>query len=135
MLVEADRLHIPQTTTQTARVEVFAERLVNQLGIQPALNGRDYLAYGIVLCIHTPLLRCLLTKELYPRLARHFGTSAQCVERSIRHAIAQAWTDGGIMHWRHIFASFRAFTPGIKPTTGKLIAMAVLLYHAENPET
>jgi len=72
----------------------------------------------------------LLTKELYPKIGRRYTTSSQCVERSIRHAISEAWSSLGTntSRWCNIFEPFGAFRENVKPPAGELIAMLAILY-------
>jgi len=122
---------VPPASPRKGQIESFAEGIVNKLGIPPNLHGYDYLMQAVALCIRAPGVHRCLTKELYPLLAQHFKTSAHCVERSIRHAIAQAWDDGTSVYWREVFADFHSYDPAVKPTAGKLIAMAAMLYCME----
>ena len=124
-------MHKTLAAEELARLEHFAEELANRLGVQPHLCGRDYLVYAITLCACAPELGHCLTKELYPQLAVRFGTTTQCVERSLRNAIAHAWTDAEV-HWRAAFSSFRSFNPCVRPTAGQAIVMAATMFRMEN---
>ncbi len=46
--------------------------------------------------IEKPELIGGITKELYPAIARRFGTTSSKVERAIRHAIEVAWSRGRV---------------------------------------
>jgi len=118
------------TNDEDRKALAFAEQMVNRLGIRPTFNGRKYLVHAVLYGIKDPAVLDVLTKELYPKVARQHATSAQCVERSIRHAIAQAWgSPNGIADsWCEIFAPFGAFSPDMRPTTGEVITMLTMLY-------
>ena len=64
----------------------------------------------------------MLIKELYPGIARRFGTSASKVERAIRHAIEVAWSRGRIDTLNRAFGC-KVATREDKPTNGEFIAM------------
>jgi len=114
-------------------VALFAERMLNTLGIQPTLRGRRYLAYAIVLCITDTSLLELLTKDLYPRVGRQFQTNAKCVERSMRHAIQQVWVTrpAATEHWKQVFNQFNFFVADKPPTIKDLLTMLVMIYPEE----
>ena len=67
---------------------------LSQFSIPPNLNGRSYAESAIrrTLADHAALHG--ITKILYPDVAREFGTTAICVERSIRSAIIRGWERG-----------------------------------------
>jgi len=58
------------------------------------LNGYRYLCAGLEMVLQDR--NCLqgVTKALYRDLARQFRTTAECVERSMRAAIAEGWQRG-----------------------------------------
>ncbi|MDO5328263.1 MAG: sporulation transcription factor Spo0A, partial [Clostridia bacterium] len=62
------------------------------MGIPAHIKGYQYLREAIKLVIETPAMIGGITKELYPAIARRFGTSSSKVERAIRHAIEVAWS-------------------------------------------
>ena len=63
-----------------------------------------------------------ITKDLYPTVAKHFGTSSSKVERAIRHAIDVAWNRGQMENINMLFGS-RLYIKHDKPTHGEFIAM------------
>ncbi len=62
-----------------------------------------------------------VTKELYPRVAEMFDTTAARVERAIRHAIEIAWTRGNIKLLNTLFGYTVSSEKG-KPTNSAFIA-------------
>ena len=72
--------------------------------------------------IDNPDLMGRITKELYPGIARRFGTTSSKVERAIRHAIEVAWSRGRIDTLNKAFGC-RVATKEDKPTNGEFIAM------------
>ena len=63
-----------------------------------------------------------ITKELYPGIARKFGTSASKVERAMRHAIEVAWTRGRLDTVNQMYG-YKVFAKDDKPTNGEFIAL------------
>lgn len=53
--------------------------------------GTFQTAYAIYLFRHQPEKMMLATKQLYPAVAEHYGTSWKTVERNIRYTIARIW--------------------------------------------
>lgn len=73
------------------------EKYLMHIGVAPHLKGFRLLARATEIYQDDPYM--LITKELYPRLAEEFGTTASRVERAIRHEIDHAvdcCADGGI---------------------------------------
>ena len=63
-----------------------------------------------------------ITKELYPGIARKFGTTSSKVERAIRHAIEVAWNRGRIDALDEAFGK-NVCSLADKPTNGEFIAL------------
>jgi two-component system response regulator (stage 0 sporulation protein A) len=60
-------------------------------GVLPHLDGFRYLRDGLLAILADRSLLRGVTKILYRDVARRFGTTAECVERSCRSAIERAW--------------------------------------------
>jgi two-component system response regulator (stage 0 sporulation protein A) len=117
---------LPAAHTPTpVHVQSLDERLGSlflTIGIPAHIKGYQYLRHGIKLVIEQPDMINRITKELYPSIAKHFGTSASKVERAIRHAIEVAWNRGRVDTLNRAFGC-RVCTPEDKPTNGEFIAM------------
>ena len=72
--------------------------------------------------IEHPYIINSVTKELYPRIAKKFSTTASKVERAIRHAIEVAWNRGRIDAITAIFGA-RIYLGNEKPTNSEFIAL------------
>jgi len=92
------------------------------IGIPAHIKGYQYLREAVKMVIETPDVINRITKELYPGVARRFGTSASKVERAIRHAIEVAWSRGRIDSLNKAFGC-RVAVKEDKPTNGEFIAM------------
>ena len=92
------------------------------IGIPAHIKGYQFLREAVKMVIENPEMINRITKELYPGIARHFGTSASKVERAIRHAIEVAWSRGRIESLNKAFGCKVAVKED-KPTNGEFIAM------------
>ena len=91
-------------------------------GIPAHIKGYHYLREGIRMVYYSPQMINRITKELYPGIAKRFGTSASKVERAIRHAIEVAWTRGKIENLNALFV-LNVYGKNDKPTNGEFIAL------------
>lgn len=89
------------------------------IGIPEHIKGYHYLyeAVRIVARSHNSVNR--ITKELYPMIAKSFGTRPSCVERAIRYAIHIAWTEGQMSHVLYDYT----YNNRKKPSNGKIISL------------
>ena len=92
------------------------------IGIPAHIKGYQFLRQAVKMVITQPDIINRITKELYPGIAKYFGTSASKVERAIRHAIEVAWNRGRIETLNTAFGC-KVCTPEDKPTNGEFIAM------------
>lgn len=65
--------------------------LLHQLGVSANYKGFFHAAHAVTLCMQQQERLLLVTKWLYPDVARHYGTNWKAVERNIRTASAIAW--------------------------------------------
>lgn len=68
-----------------------AYELLRRLGVTANYKGFSYTAYAAALCAERPDLLQMVTKDLYPAVARQYRTTWQAVERNIRTVIEVAW--------------------------------------------
>lgn len=68
-----------------------AGNLLRSLGITANYKGFPYTAYAAALCAERPELLLMVTKDLYPQVARQYSTTWQAVERDIRTVAGVAW--------------------------------------------
>ncbi|MEG1777214.1 MAG: sporulation transcription factor Spo0A [Clostridia bacterium] len=114
-----------RTAVAPAKVVSLDERLSSlflTIGIPAHIKGYHFLREGVKMVVDNPDVINRITKELYPGIAKHFGTSASKVERAIRHAIEVAWNRGRIETLNNMFGC-KVCTPEDKPTNGEFIAM------------
>ena len=127
-LCDGARSAAPRATSATPapqRAQTIDERLSSlflTIGIPAHIKGYQFLRQGVKMVVEQPEMINRITTELYPGIAKHFGTSASKVERAIRHAIEVAWNRGRIETLNSVFGC-KVCTPEDKPTNGEFIAM------------
>lgn len=67
--------------------------LLHRLGVTPNYTGFFHVAYAVLLCAQQPDRLLLVTKWLYPEVAKRYGTNWKAVERNIRTVSAVIWRE------------------------------------------
>ncbi|NLG70362.1 MAG: sporulation transcription factor Spo0A [Firmicutes bacterium] len=81
--------------TQGQDAEAAITGLLHQVGVPAHFKGYIYLRDAVLMVVReNRMLGGSLTKEIYPRLADKYGTTAGGVEAAIRNAIMAAWEHG-----------------------------------------
>jgi two-component system response regulator (stage 0 sporulation protein A) len=68
------------------------DRALSDLGIPDHLLGYAYLQAAIDLAVRQPEAAYAVTGCVYPAVAMRYSTTAQLVERAIRHAVERGWS-------------------------------------------
>ena len=121
----ADALNMRMHQESSAGADNLEERIANlflTVGIPAHIKGYQFLREAVKMVIDNPDLMGRITKELYPGIARHFGTTSSKVERAIRHAIEVAWNRGRIEALDEAFGR-NVCSLDDKPTNGEFIAL------------
>ena len=118
-IVTADPVPFP---TASRSIDDRLSNIFLSLGIPAHIKGYQFLREAVKLVLENPDSINRITKELYPTIARRFGTSASKVERAIRHAIEVGWSRGRVESLNRAFGC-RVATPEDKPTNGEFIAL------------
>ena len=103
-------------------IETMVTGIIHEIGVPAHIKGYQYLREAIRLVIENPGMIGGITKELYPAIARRFGTTSSKVERAIRHAIEVAWDRGDLDTLQRFFGYTVSNTKG-KPTNSEFIAL------------
>lgn len=103
-------------------LNVKLSTMLMSVGIPANAQGYQYLRSAIILAFQHPDYMKLITKQLYPIVAKQFNTTSSRVERSIRHAIEIAWNRGKINKINNVIG-IELFGKYEKPTNGELIAL------------
>lgn len=67
--------------------------LLYRLGLAGRYTGFFHTSYAVLLCIQCPERLQLVTKWLYPEVAKHYQTNWKAVERNIRTAGSVIWRE------------------------------------------
>ena len=113
---------VPVPAVKSRSLDEKITSIFLSIGIPAHIKGYQYLREGIKITIRNPEIINTITKELYPGIAQHFGTTPSKVERAIRHAIEVAWSRGRIENLNEIFG-YKIYNNNDKPTNGEFIAL------------
>lgn len=105
-----------------AALETTVTKIIHQIGVPAHIKGYQYLRCAIIMTMHDAELINSITKQLYPGVAKRFGTTASRVERAIRHAIEVAWDRGDVDVINSYFGYTVQSSRG-KPTNSEFIAL------------
>ena len=114
-----------QKELQGTEGESMEERIANlflTVGIPAHIKGYQYLREAVKMVMEEPDLMGRITKELYPGIARRFGTTSSKVERAIRHAIEVAWNRGRSEALDEAFGR-NVCSLDDKPTNGEFVSL------------
>ena len=96
--------------------------IIHEVGVPAHIKGYQYLREAILIAVDDIDVINVVTKVLYPEVAKRFGTTASRVERAIRHAIEVAWDRGDLETLQKYFGYTVSNVKG-KPTNSEFIAM------------
>lgn len=99
------------------------------LGIPGNYKGFLYLAYATKLSIEAPERILLITKWIYPDVARRFNTTVSCVERDIRLLIHRLWCINP-----NTFSALTQVPLNSAPTNARMLSMLYYLISTRHPE-
>lgn len=99
------------------QLEGQIETVLRRLGISGKLIGHKYLTTAIAQTTLNPSRIPYITKDLYPDLAKLYGSKPSRVERGIRTAISSFWKKGN----KELFESMVGFLPSQRPTNTEFI--------------
>lgn len=107
---------------QTMIVCEEIRELLEQLGLARKEKGFERLSYAIAVTAQEFERAGSVTKLLYPDLAKHFQTTPEKVERSLRHLIEKSWEKGEKTRFEELFGYHRDNSE-IRPTNSEYIAI------------
>ena len=96
-------------------------KLLTDIGYPQHVYGYNYILYALELVSRDPQIMHHITKEIYPDIARHFGTTPERVEHSIRSSTRSAWAHGNEVLINQIFG-YSVSTQKRVPTNAHLLA-------------
>ncbi len=117
------------TNTEKATYELSAlglekevTNVIHEIGIPAHIKGYQYLRDAIIMSINDMDILNSITKQLYPNIAKKYGTTPSRVERAIRHAIEVAWSRGKMDTIDKLFGYTVNNGKG-KPTNSEFVAL------------
>ena len=112
----------PEAKKDQSNLEALVTNIIHEVGVPAHIKGYQYLREAIIMVINDIDVINQITKQLYPDIAKRFGTTPSRVERAIRHAIEVAWGRGQSDTVENIFGYTVSAAKG-KPTNSEFIAM------------
>lgn len=100
-------------------LEIKAAESLNHLGVPANIKGHAYLLTAIVMVLSDHEYLSMITKRLYPTIAKEFNTTSYCVERNIRRCIEITWKRSSPYTISKYFGHHSMFK---KPTNSEFIA-------------
>lgn len=96
--------------------------VIHDIGVPAHIKGYQYLRCAIMMVVENPSIINMVTKALYPDVAKEYKSTASRVERAIRHAVEVAWERGNLETLQKYFGYTVSAHKG-KPTNGEFIAL------------
>jgi len=105
---------------KTPNIDLEVSQLLHNLGIPSHIRGYKYIREGISMIQNNDSV-ALITKEIYPQIAKKYDTTPSRVERAIRHAIEVSWIRGDLALMEDIFG-FSVSCDKAKPTNSEFLS-------------
>lgn len=122
LLRNSDKSTVRTSDFTYGDLETQVTQIIHQIGVPAHIKGYQYLRTAIMMTVEKSDLINSITKELYPSVAKAYGTTSSRVERAIRHAIEVAWDRGDVDVINSYFGYTVQSTRG-KPTNSEFIAL------------
>lgn len=103
-------------------LNMLVTQMIHEIGVPAHIKGYLYLRTAIIMAVENMDVLNAVTKQLYPDIAKEYGTTDTRVERAIRHAIEVAWERGNIDVINDLFGYTIQAEKG-KPTNSEFIAL------------
>ena len=84
-----------KTSEACDNLESNIGKIMFSLGIPPLLKGYNYIHNAALMILDDGANVNRLNDEVYPKIATHYNTTSQRVEKAIRHAIEISWAWDG----------------------------------------
>ena len=121
--IENSYLSEDSTMAGLRKVDGAIKEFMFKSGISSNLKGYDYLHKAIHLCLYDEEALYGLTKIVYPKIGKEFGSDGVNVERAMRHAIQTSWKKGRVQSFFEEIGYKDVEYK--KPTTGSFIKIAI----------
>lgn len=114
---------------ETMEPQKKIEDLLNRLGVTANYTGFFYMSTAIMLCIEHPELLTMITKQLYPEVARQYKTNWRSVERNIRTVGCIIWRENRPLLEKMVRRPLLK-----KPCNAQLLAILLFYLRSTSPE-
>lgn len=85
---------VPAPVSKDSNVEDIVNDILKEIGTPPHLIGYKYLLRAVELVCNDESYLQMITKNLYPGIAREYSSTGSRVERAIRHAVETTFDRG-----------------------------------------
>lgn len=101
----------------------YIRHILVSIGVSQKYEGFNYILSGIKMYVEcADGVRLKITKDVYPRLASLYNTTARAIERDMRYAIYRAWFTGDIKLQSKLFGC-SCCSNNICPTNKEYLTM------------
>lgn len=105
------------------QLEMEVTRIFHEMGVPAHFRGYGYLRDAIIIAIQEEDILGNITKNLYPRIAEKYKSTASGVESAIRHTIEIGWERGNGESFKRMFGTDTYQTDKARfPTAASFIA-------------
>ncbi|MCM1288142.1 MAG: sporulation transcription factor Spo0A [Clostridium sp.] len=117
-------IHICESSDEIyeSNLERKVTEIIHEIGVPAHIKGYQYLRSSIIMAVRDMDVLNSITKQLYPSIAKEYGTTSSRVERAIRHAIEVAWGRGKTDTIYELFG-YTMNQGKLKPTNSEFIAL------------
>lgn len=105
--------------------------LLRRVGVPAHVEGYTYLKDALDICWEDRSYLEMVTKRLYPSIAKREDTMPSRVERAIRHAIGVSFSRGDQDTYKHLFGYSSLNIGHRPPTNSEFIATLTEQLHLE----
>lgn len=119
VLMEARK---PSFIQNDSNIQTKITNIMHKIGVPAHIKGYIYLREAIGLVVDDVSLLGVVTKELYPTIAKRYKTTSSRVERAMRHAIEVTCMRGDGQAMSDLFG-YSLNSHKTKPTNSEFIAM------------
>lgn len=100
--------------------------ILYRFGITANYIGFFHMSFAVCLAVQQPERLLLVTKWIYPEVARHYNTTWKCVERNIRTVTTIAWNRN-----RPLMEQLAKRTLPDRPTPAAFLAVLAAVFRDE----
>lgn len=100
--------------------------MLYSLGVTANYQGFFYALTAVQLAVEEPSRLALVTKELYPAVAKRYRSSSARVERNLRRVVTIAWENNP-----RLLQQMAGYPMGARPTVSHFIAILTAQYKKE----